>query len=75
MSKKKETTSKKRRVGRPRIHEVDTRTHAPLTLRKDLFAQMDVEMEKYSEVLGFTMNRQQFMEVLLKHWEDTRGDK
>jgi len=72
-------SKEKRGKGRPRvykrIHGDDTRTHAPLTLRKDLIAQMDAEIETHSKVLGFKINRQQFMEVMLTHWENTREDK
>ena len=67
-------SNEKRGRGRPRVNGVDTRTHTPLTLRKDIFAQMDAEIEKHSKVLGFTINRQQFMEILLTNWRGARGD-
>ena len=63
-------SKEKRRVGRPRVDGVDTRTHAPLTLRKDLIAQMDAEIETHSKVLGFKINRQQFIQILLNSWRD-----
>ena len=65
-------SKKKRRVGRPSLKEVEKLGggHTPLTLRKDIFAQMDAEIEKHSAVLGFTINRQQFMEILLTNWRN-----
>ena len=56
---------KKRRVGRPRTCEDG---HTSLTMRTDLIKRIDTEAEIYSEGLGFKVNRQQFIEVLLNKW-------
>jgi len=56
---------KKRRVGRPRTIEAG---HTSLTMRTDLMKRIDTEAEIYSEGLGFKVNRQQFIEVLLNKW-------
>lgn len=63
---------KKRKVGRPRIEDRELR--ASVVMRKGLITQMDAELEKYSAVLGFKINRQQFIEVLLNNWRGARGD-
>ena len=62
-------SSEKRKVGRPRIYE-DNQRRKTFTLRNDLIEQIDAEMEKHSKVLGFTINRQQFIEMLLNNWRD-----
>ena len=56
---------KKRRVGRPRTLEDG---HTTITLRTDLMKRIDIEAETYSEELGFKVNRQQFVEVMLNKW-------
>ena len=62
-------SNEKRSVGRPRIYE-DNQRRAVFTLRNDLMEQIDAETEKHSKVLGFRINRQQFIEMLLNHWGD-----
>jgi RPA family protein len=62
-------SSEKRKVGRPRIYE-DNQRRKVFSLRNDLIEQIDAEMEKHSKVLGFTINRQQFIEMLLNNWRD-----
>ena len=37
-------------------------------MRTDLIKRIDTEAETYSEELGFKVNRQQFIEVLLNNW-------
>ena len=67
---------KKRRVGRPSLKEVEKLGggHTTLAIRKDLYARVNEAKKKYNATLDFTINRQQFMEVMLTHWENTRGD-
>ena len=48
----------------------DNNRPTPVPVRKDLVAQMDAEMKKHSKVLGFTLTRQQFIEMLLNNWRD-----
>ena len=62
-------SNEKRSVGRPRIYE-DNQRRAVFTLRNDLIEQIDAEIEKHNKVLGFRINRQQFIEMLLNHWGD-----
>jgi len=61
-------SKKKRSVGRPRI--VNSDRYRPVQLRNNLVKQMDAEIEKHSKLLGFTINRQQFIEMLLNNWRD-----
>ena len=70
MSKEKETTSKKRKPGRPRLYGENLKRRGTLVMRKDLITQMDAEIETHSKVLGFKINRQQFIEILLNSWRD-----
>jgi len=65
-------SKEKRRVGRPRIEDRDKVNHnrVSVVMRKDLITQMDAEMEKHSKVLGFKINRQQFIQILLNSWRD-----
>ena len=58
---------KKRRVGRPRTIEAG---HTSLTMRTDLMKRIDIEVETYSKKIGFKVNRQQFVEVMLNKWVD-----
>ena len=67
---------KKRKPGRPSLKEAEKLGggHTAITIRKDLYARVNEAKKKYNATLDFTINRQQFMEVMLTHWENTRGD-
>ena len=67
-------SKEKRRVGRPRLHEDSAMRHH-IAFRDDIMERLIAATEKHSAVLGFNINRQQFMEVMLTHWENTREDK
>ena len=63
---------KKRKPGRPRLIKPIRRN--PITLRDDVIERLNTAMEKYNNTLPYTLNRQQFMEVLITRWEQTSGE-
>ena len=58
---------KKRKPGRPRLIKPISRK--PITLRNALVERLDTAMGKYNDTVPYTVNRQQFMEVLITSWE------
>lgn len=63
---------KKRKPGRPRLIKAVGRK--PITLRDDVIERLNTAMEKYNDTVPYTLNRQQFMEVLITNWEQTSGE-
>jgi hypothetical protein len=58
---------KKRRSGRPRLSQTG---HTTIRTRNDLVKRIDLAIEKHSKKLGFALNRQQFIELLMTKWGD-----
>jgi len=56
---------KKRKRGRPRLSKTG---HTTIRTRNDLVERIDAAIEKHSKKLGFVLNRQQFIELLMHKW-------
>tara|TARA_B100002049_G_C15947436_1_gene318970 strand:+ start:407 stop:610 length:204 start_codon:yes stop_codon:yes gene_type:complete len=63
---------KKRKPGRPRL--INPISRKAITLRDDVIERLDTAMGKHNNTLPYTLNRQQFMEVLITSWEQTSGE-
>ena len=70
----------KRRRGRPRLYTDEQRKERNkerkkkdknVTLQGGLVAQFHALKSKASEELGINLNNQQFMQLMLNHWEKT----
>ena len=64
---------KKGKRGRPRLTQAEKAKRSRQTsirVRNDLVERIDIAIEKHSKKLGFALNRQQFIELLMTKWGD-----